>query len=160
VPLGAIVALLVTLFLKLKYTKESTDRSEHSVKKILCKLDLGGSILFIASICFLFLALQWGGQSLPWASVKIIALFTAFALLLAVFLFVEWRMGNDAAVPFSVLRQRSMAFGAVYLFFFSMPNFSVRATRSYKFLLTLAVWGLLADILPGSEAIQRTEKRS
>jgi hypothetical protein len=28
-------------------------------------------------------------------------------------------------VPFVIFRQRSIAFGTVYLFFFSMPNFAV-----------------------------------
>jgi len=77
----------------------------------------------------LFMAMQWGGQSLPWTSRTIIGLFVAFGLLLAFFILLEYKMGNDASVPYTVLKQRSIASGAVYLFFFAMPNFSVCTRR-------------------------------
>jgi hypothetical protein len=50
-----------------------------------------------------------------------------FVFLFTLFLLVEWKMGEDASVPFAIPRQRSMAAGTAYMFFFSMPNFSVRA---------------------------------
>ncbi|KAF2120122.1 major facilitator superfamily-domain-containing protein [Lophiotrema nucula] len=123
-PLGAMVMLMVTVFLKLKSVDAARETSNLSAKQVFFRLDPGGSALIIACAVCLLMAMQWGGQSLPWSSPTIISLLAAFVFLLLLFLVVEWRMGNDAAVPFRILRQRSIAFGAVYLFLFSMPNFS------------------------------------
>ncbi|ORY15983.1 major facilitator superfamily domain-containing protein [Clohesyomyces aquaticus] len=87
-------------------------------------LNLGGSMSIIVSVCCFLLAIKWRGQSLPWSSTKIAGLFIVPGVLLVGFLAIEWKMGDDAAVPLSVLRQCSIASGAVYLFLFSMPNFS------------------------------------
>jgi hypothetical protein len=126
-PLGAIVVVLVTVLLKIKYDNGVTQRPTCGRRQFLSRLDLGGSILLIASMCSLFLAMQWGGHRLPWKSLKIVALLTLTGVLLALFVLLEWRMGDQASVPFRILRQRSIASGAVYLFMFSMPNFVVCA---------------------------------
>jgi hydrogenase-4 membrane subunit HyfE len=133
VPLGAVVTVLVAVFLRLKTVKGATSRPKCGLKQSLKQFDPAGSILMIASVCSLLLAIQWGGQSLPWASPTIIVLFALSGFLLALFVFVEQRMGNDAIVPFAILGQRSIAFGTVYLFLFSMPNFAVRnRPRTWK----------------------------
>lgn len=124
-PLGAIVFLLVSMFLRLQADIAAKPRQYRSAKHVLFALDLGGSALLISSMVALFLAMQWGGQSLPWSSPVIIGLFATFGALATLFLLLEWRMGDDASVPFIVLRQRSIASGAVYLFLIAMPNFSV-----------------------------------
>ena len=128
-PLGAVVLGLVAVFLRLdrenRAGKVKTSSRGHDVGRFFFKLDLGGSLLLIASMCCLFMAMQWGGHRLPWNSPIIIGLSAVSGVLLVLFLLVEWNMGEDASVPFGVLKQRSIAFGVVYLFFFSMPNFSV-----------------------------------
>jgi len=120
---------LVAVFLRLdrenRAGKVKTSNGGHDVGRFFFKLDLGGSLLLIAFMCCLFMAMQWGGHRLPWSSPSIIGLFAVSGILLVLFLLVEWKMGEDASVPFGVLEQRSIAFGVVYLFFFSMPNFSV-----------------------------------
>lgn len=124
-PLGAIVAFLILIFLKLERSQETTTRLKGGIKDIVHALDLSGSVIMMASVCCLFIAMQYGGQRLPWSSPTIISLFTISGALMAAFLYVERRMGMNAAVPFAVLKQRSIASGAVYLFLFSMPNFAV-----------------------------------
>ena len=64
-------------------------------------------------ICLL-LALQWGGTSYSWDNARIIALFGLAGILLIAFGFVQiWRK-EDATIPPRIIKQRSVAFGAVY----------------------------------------------
>ena len=83
-------------------------------------IDAPGTILFIGSICCLLLALQWGGQSMPWKSSKIIGLFVGFGLLLGAFLLLQLRMGEYAILPLRIIRQRTMAMVTILLFFILM----------------------------------------
>lgn len=124
-PLGAMVFMLVGAFLKLKGVDGKADRPACGVKQFLFRLDIGGSILLIVAVSCLFMAMQWGGLSMPWSSPTVIGLFSTSAVLFVFFLILEWAMGDGASVPFLVLKQRSIASAAVYLFFCAMPNFSV-----------------------------------
>lgn len=64
-------------------------------------------------ICLL-LALQWGGTSYSWDNARIIALIGLAGILLIAFGFVQiWRK-EDATIPPRIIKQRSVAFGAVY----------------------------------------------
>lgn len=89
-----------------------------------------------------------------------IGLFAAFAILFGIFMSIEWKMGDDASVPFRVVKQRSMAFGAVYSFFFAMPNFSVCTDlgASHGLVLIYLVRHLHTHVLPDGEGIQCAEK--
>jgi hypothetical protein len=124
VPLGAIVFVLVIALLRLPLPDQKADRSLCNWKQLLYQLDFGGSVLLVAFVSCLFMAMQWGGQRLPWRSPTIIALFTA-SVLFVFFLLLDIKMGEYASVLFRVLQRRSIAFGCVYLFLNSMPNFSV-----------------------------------
>ncbi|KAJ5976581.1 MFS transporter [Penicillium waksmanii] len=53
----------------------------------------------------------------PWSDGRIIALLTAFGVLLVAWVIVQWRGGDNATVPLRVLRQRSVAFSTFYIFF-------------------------------------------
>jgi hypothetical protein len=57
--------LLVVALLKLPTSDRKTDCPVRDSNQLLCQLDLGGSVLLIASISCLFMAMQWGGQRLP-----------------------------------------------------------------------------------------------
>jgi hypothetical protein len=147
------VFLLVLMFLRLPTEEASKAQKFGSLKRFLFSLDLGGSALLISSMVALFLTMQWGGQSLPWSSPIIIGLFVGFGVLVALFLLLEWRMGDDASVPFRIIKQRSIASGAMYLFFIAMPNYSVSRHSSMPFCAraNLIVWCLHTNVLPESE---------
>ncbi|KAF2475927.1 MFS general substrate transporter [Lindgomyces ingoldianus] len=123
VPIGAVVMVLITVFLRLKSNNEKDHFSSTTLGQKIKQLDLAGTILIVASICSLLLAMQWGGQTLPWRSPEVIGLFVGSGLMFVLFLLVQWRMGDDATLPFSILRQRSIVSGAFYLLFFSMPTY-------------------------------------
>jgi hydrogenase-4 membrane subunit HyfE len=152
--LGAMVALLIAWFLRLKTDKGAIRRSKCGFRRSFVQFDPAGSVLMIAAVCCLLLAMQWGGQSLPWASPKIIVLFALSGVLLAVFVFVERKMGDDAIVPFAILKKRSIAFGTVYLFLFSMPNFAVSKPPAHtETWLMDVVRGLHSLVLPSGERL-------
>ncbi|KAF1914749.1 permease of the major facilitator superfamily [Ampelomyces quisqualis] len=163
-PLGAMVFMLVLACLKSMGVDGKADRSVCGIMQFLYRLDIGGSILLVASVSCLFMAMQWGGQSLPWGSPIVIGLVISSAVLFAFFLILEWAMGDDASVPFPVLQERSIASGGVYLFFFAMPNFSYSvfvpmffqavksfsAQRSGAELLFLAMTQILSVVVVGA----------
>lgn len=64
----------------------------------------------------LVMDLQWAGTTYPWASWRIILLLTLAAVLLAVFLIVEYRAGDKSMVSLKMLRQRSVAFASIIVF--------------------------------------------
>jgi hypothetical protein len=51
-------------------------------------------------------------------------------LMLILFFIVQWRLGDDATLPLSILKQRSIFSGAWYLFFLAMPTYVV-SVESY-----------------------------
>lgn len=165
-PLGAIVMGLVALFLRLPNESDEKTVPEpisiRSARQFLFKLDLGGTVLLVACMCSLFMAMQWGGHSLEWSSPTIIGLFAVFGVLLGAFLLLEWNMGDNACIPFRVLKQRSIASGVVYLFLFSMPNFSVfneaLALFSEDYANTILVWGLYTNLLSKCQGLYCAEK--
>ena len=68
--------------------------SELNFKERLKQMDLGGTVLFISSICSLFLALQWGGNRYPWSDAKVWGLLLAFSLLMAAFIALQRHLGE------------------------------------------------------------------
>ncbi|TGO58666.1 hypothetical protein BCON_0052g00100 [Botryotinia convoluta] len=117
-PLGVIVFFLVAIFLQLKVSNE--EHSSLPLKEKWKYMDIIGSVIFVGSICCILLALQWGGQTLPWNSSKIIGLLIGFILLALAFAFVQWKRGEFACIPLRVAGQRTVAMAACMLFFNGM----------------------------------------
>ena len=114
---------MLVAFLKLHVTENEHRNLPLAVK--LKKMDIAGTIIFLGAICCLTLALQWGGQAMPWNSSKIIGLLVGFGLLTMLFGFVQYRRGEDALMPLRVLRQRSILVGCIFLFFVAMFGYVV-----------------------------------
>lgn len=67
-------------------------------KEKLQKLDLLGTSLFISSMICLFLALQWGGNSIPWSNSKAWGLMLGFGLLLVAFVVLQFHLREKYVV--------------------------------------------------------------
>jgi EmrB/QacA subfamily drug resistance transporter len=80
------------------------------------QLDLWGTIVFIVDIVCCLLALQWGGSRYPWSNWRIILCFVLFGVLTVVFLVIQYYKGENATVPFSVIKQRSVAAACWFAF--------------------------------------------
>lgn len=128
VPIGAAVLLLLAVFLRLNDTGDDENR-KIALQAKLKRLDILGTVLFLGTICCLILALQWGGQTMPWKSSKVIGLLVGFGLLAVAFAYTQWTRGDDAIVPLRILKQRSICVGSAFLFFFGMLNYVVSFIR-------------------------------
>jgi EmrB/QacA subfamily drug resistance transporter len=80
------------------------------------QLDLWGTVVFIVDIVCCLLALQWGGSRYPWSNWRIILCFVLFGVLTVVFLIIQYYKGENATVPFSVVKQRSVAAACWFAF--------------------------------------------
>lgn len=69
------------------------------------EFDLLGFVLFAPASVQLFLALQFGGNQYAWNSATIIGLFCGAGGTLVVWLSWDYRQGDQAMVPLSILRQ-------------------------------------------------------
>ncbi|KUJ21691.1 MFS general substrate transporter [Mollisia scopiformis] len=108
-PIGGVVVAVIVLMLK---DKPSTNTD--TLKQQLWKLDPFGSLVFLPGIICLLLALQWGGTTYPWSNARVIVLFIISGILLSLFVFIQFRMGDNATVPIHIIKQRSVASGAYF----------------------------------------------
>lgn len=72
------------------------------------RLDLVGFALFAPAAIQLLLALQYGGNQFAWNSATVIGLFCGAGVTCIVFLIWEYYRGDDAMIPFSMMRQRTV----------------------------------------------------
>lgn len=67
-----------------------------------------GFAIFAPALIMLLLALQWGGNTFRWDSSQIIGLFCGAGVTFIVFLIWNWRKGDAAMLPFSIIRSRTV----------------------------------------------------
>lgn len=106
-PIGAVAAVFLLLITIPDQNIRNTDE-KISLFKTLGKLDLVGFVLFAPSATMILMALQWGGTKYPWNSATIIGLFCGGFGMALVFLGWEYRVGDKAMIPFSMLRVRAV----------------------------------------------------
>lgn len=93
--------------------------------------DLGGALILIPSVVMVLLALQFGGNTHPWASATVIGLFVGFGAMAALFLVWEWRIADaDAMLPLFLFRNRivvaaflttACVFGSTFIASYFLP---------------------------------------
>ncbi|PYI23592.1 hypothetical protein BO86DRAFT_305537 [Aspergillus japonicus CBS 114.51] len=134
VPIGAITFVLLIFVLRIQGSKNK-NRS-LAVSEKLRRLDPIGCLVFMAAVCCLLLALQWGGQTKPWRSATVIGLFTGAGLLLILFVLIQIWRGEDALIPLRVLRQRSIWTGGGVLFCLGAATYAVTYYMPFYFQAT------------------------
>ncbi|KAH8736285.1 major facilitator superfamily domain-containing protein [Ilyonectria robusta] len=107
------------------------------------QLDPIGTAIFMPAIICLLLALQWGGVDYAWSNSKITSLFMLAAVLILLFLYVQYRMGENATVPPRIFKKRSVWASC----FFSFNTGACFLTAVYF----LPIW---FQAVKGSSAIQ------
>jgi len=83
------------------------------------KIDYLGAALIIATTVPLLLALTWGGNTYPWASVRILTLFAVSIVSLVLFILVEKRT-KDAILPLGLFRNKTFTFSNLASFVINM----------------------------------------
>jgi hypothetical protein len=71
-------------------------------------LDLFGFAIFAPALIMLLLALQWGGSTFAWGSSQIIGLFVGAGATFIVFLIWDYRKGDAAMIPLSIVKMRTV----------------------------------------------------
>ncbi|KAJ6014159.1 hypothetical protein N7540_008750 [Penicillium herquei] len=108
-PIGGLAFIIAALFLRAPNLDTTL-----SLKRQLIRLDPLGTVLFLPGVVCLLLALQWGGSTFAWSSARIIVLFILSGILLISFACVQLWRKEDATIPPRIIKQRSVASGAVY----------------------------------------------
>ncbi|KIJ37188.1 hypothetical protein M422DRAFT_33878 [Sphaerobolus stellatus SS14] len=132
-PFGPVITVILLKILKLPNPHASSSKSRYW-RTTLQRLDILGMLMLIATLTFLVIALNTGGQSLPWNSSVIIGLLCASSVSFAGFLLVEkwakmpiaplhlfskWEWRN---VPIIVL-SRTLLFFHLFALSFYLPLF-------------------------------------
>ncbi|KAL4803095.1 putative MFS transporter [Aspergillus unguis] len=115
-PIGGVVFLLL-LFSRLPGGIEKP-RPRDVLRTAVQALDLFGFVLVAPAVVMLMLALEWGGNEYAWDSSHIIGLFSGSGATFIVFLMWEYTRGENAMIPFSLLRQKVIWSAAATMFFF------------------------------------------
>ncbi|KAJ0166958.1 putative HC-toxin efflux carrier TOXA [Colletotrichum tanaceti] len=116
-PIGAVVVAVVAFCLPISLCQTSTDLKTMSPLQLAKKFDLLGTTLLLASMVCLMLALQWGGGEYPWSDARVIAVLVVFAITILPWMSLQYFQGDDATVPLSIIKQRTVAASNLYLLF-------------------------------------------
>ena len=120
-PIGGLAMFIVFLFVHVN--RNTADSEGRSVMSRILQLDLAGTVIFIPAIVCLILALQWGGAEFPWNSAKIIGLFVGFALMILVFIAIQFWQGDNGTLPPALFKNRNVLFAMMFAFFFGAGFF-------------------------------------
>ncbi|TQS33642.1 hypothetical protein Golomagni_06005, partial [Golovinomyces magnicellulatus] len=112
-PIVGVTFIITTFFF---HVDDAAEAKGLSLKQKLAQLDYTGAIFFLPGVVCLILALQWGGSVYAWKNWRIILLLVLFVVLLAIFAVTQWRQGDKATVPPSILGSRTVLFGSWYSF--------------------------------------------
>lgn len=118
--------IIALVFFSVGHIRRS-DNAHVNSKDRLKRIDWTGFAMNVPMTLCLVLGLQWAGITYSWANWRIILLLVVAAVLLAIFLLVEYRAGDESMVPLKMLRQRSVAFASLITF----CNFAHLAVIAY-----------------------------
>ncbi|KAK7717940.1 hypothetical protein SLS63_010590 [Diaporthe eres] len=90
--------------------------AEASWPEKLLQMDPLGTLLALGAIVSYILAMQYGGQSEPWDSSKVIGLLVGFVIIAAAFVSWEIYAGERAMMPPRLMKQRVVWFNATWAF--------------------------------------------
>jgi hypothetical protein len=110
-----VVGILLLLF---KIPEPAPKPPAREVLKTAIKsLDLPGFMLISPAAVMFLLGLQYGGNEYTWNSSVVIGLMTGGLVTFILFLVWEYRIGDDAMVPFAMLKHRIIWSAAGNMFF-------------------------------------------
>lgn len=145
----------------------SEEFKKLNIWQTVLRFDPMGTTLLLGSLTCLMLALQWGGAQYAWNSGRVIAVLVVFGLTIIPWLALQYYQGDDATLPFSILKQRTVASSSVYLLFMSasfgvliffLPVWYVGLALAWRMISSTAADTILQ--VPVDKARQRRGLRS
>ncbi|KAI1432410.1 major facilitator superfamily domain-containing protein [Xylaria sp. CBS 124048] len=119
-PVGGVTLIITTLLFR---TPPAAKPAQATWKEKLLQADFVGVALIIGAIVSFSLATQYGGQTKPWNSSTVIGLLVGFVALIGVFIAWQFYAGERAMLVPRLMKQRHIAAGAAYAFFFGGSYF-------------------------------------
>ncbi|RSL79744.1 hypothetical protein CEP51_007119 [Fusarium floridanum] len=111
-PIGFVTVVVIFFF----FPDPERDIEPATWRVRVWQLDPIGTCIFIPATVCLLLALQWGGIEYEWSDSKITSLLMLSAFLLLIFVFVQYKMEDNATVPFRIFKMRTVWAGAWFAF--------------------------------------------
>jgi MFS family permease len=111
VPLGLAGLLVIAIYLDVPPNPDFNLPWRQKVKK----LDVFGTAVFVPGMTCFLLALQWGGTTYGWGNSRVIATFIVFGVLMALFVWTQYRYQENATLPARILRNRSIIAGTWFV---------------------------------------------
>lgn len=110
-PLGVVTVVICAFLVR---TPIQPDMETFTIAQKLRKLDIPGTVLMVASLISLLMALQWGGSTYSWNNSRIIALFVISAFLAVGFVALQLISKFGTTIPTAVARNRDVWLSASY----------------------------------------------
>lgn len=121
-PIGAVAILFVIFILHIgRKNNPNNDGFFYRVQQI----DLLGASILLPAIVMLLLALQWGGSTYPWKDSRIIGLFIGFGATMILFVYVQYRLGDNGTMPPRLFKDHNIIAALVFSFFFGAGFFAL-----------------------------------
>ncbi|VUC32109.1 unnamed protein product [Clonostachys rosea] len=121
-PIGGVSALIMFFFFR---APDRAKPAEATLSEKLLQMDPLGTILIMGAIVAYILALQYGGQSAPWNSSKVIGLLVGFGLIVLTFAAWEAFSGERAMIAPRLIKKRVVWVNAAYACLLSSSYFTV-----------------------------------
>ncbi|KFG87985.1 putative efflux pump antibiotic resistance protein [Metarhizium anisopliae] len=112
-PVGLVTVAVITFF----FPDPKRKKVPMTWRQRIWKMDPIGTIAFLPAVVCLLLALHWGGSEYPWDSARITSLLMLAAVLILLFLYVQWRMQDNATVPPRIFKKRTVWASSLFEFF-------------------------------------------
>jgi hypothetical protein len=100
------LAALLIIFIRIPELVEKPTVTRSTLTSLYRKLDLFGFVLFASAAIMFLLALEWGGNVYSWDDPRIIGQFCGAGVVALIFIAWEYRSGDNAMIPGSILNQR------------------------------------------------------
>ncbi|KAH9985099.1 major facilitator superfamily domain-containing protein [Xylariaceae sp. FL0662B] len=118
-PIGFVTFAILWWSLEDPVQQPSHLLNETAVKK-LARVDWLSLTLLLGGFTMLLLALQWAGIVYVWSDPMVYGLITGGALTLALYFICQHYRGEDAAIPYRILRQRTVLFSSAFMLLINM----------------------------------------
>ncbi|KAI9474397.1 hypothetical protein LPJ78_004470 [Coemansia sp. RSA 989] len=115
-PFCAIALLLVLFAMRLP-------KPAGSARDKLQKIDVLGTLVFLAGTIPLLLGLSWGGREYSWTSRLVLGCVISGPLVLVGFFLIEWKIPREPIVPSRLLAIRNVTLSAVGHFFYGAAGY-------------------------------------
>ncbi|USW47919.1 Putative major facilitator superfamily, MFS transporter superfamily [Septoria linicola] len=108
-PIGAVSIMVILLLLPAKLSKSNKSLKGLTLWQAFLRFNPFGAVVILGAIVSLLLALQWGGGEYSWGDGRVIAVLVVFSILIIGWIALQYFQGDEATVPYSVAKQRSVA---------------------------------------------------